>query len=772
MSKTLRAANRSERVPFKIPRSVQQSIPIQCIYRDGIWQVNGKYSQTWRFADINYSLASYEDQRDMFTSYCGVLNSLPTDAVTKITIYNRRLNSSDFQHSVLMQERGDPMDKYRREYNQVLIEKASASNNLIQDKYITVSVARKSADEARAFFHRVDADLSKNLGRLDSGAKALDAYERLRIFHDFFRPGEEQFYKFDLGETMRLGHSFKDYIAPDGMKFLADHFELGGKVGRVLFMRDYSSYIKDDMITSLADFPRPLVLSIDLLPVPTDEAVRDVQSQIMGIESDITRWQQRQNARNNFTAVVPYELEQQRAETKEFLDDLSTRDQRMVYANVTLLHMADSLEQLNADTETLLSKSLCDFSILRYQQEDGLNTALPYGLRTITATRTLTTEAAASLMPFRVQEIQDTGGIYCGINAVSKNLLICNRKKLLNPHGFILGVSGSGKSFTMKEFITFIALASNDDIIIIDAEREYGDLVRALRGTVLEISPNSPHHINPLEITRGYGVGENPVAMKSELLMSICEQQMGEGQLGAFHKSIIDRCTASVYHEFIKSGGKARQPVLSDWRNEIKRQPEREAQELALASELFVEGSLNMFAHETNVDMESRIIAFDLYEMGDQLKPTALNVTMETIQNRVAANRLRGKYTWVFVDEVYLFFKYYYSAQFLYKAWKRFRKYGAALTAATQNVEECLRSETARLMFANSEFLVLLNQAATDRAELAKLLNISETQMSYVTGAEAGHGLLRIGGAIVPFANEFPRTGELYQLWNTTPTDK
>ena len=772
MRKTLAAANRSERTGFKIPRSVQQSIPIQRVYRDGIWQVNGKYSQTWRFSDINYSLASYEDQRDMFTAYCGVLNSLPTDAVTKITIHNRRLNSSDFQHSVLMRECGDDLDKYRREYNRVLTEKAAASNNLIQDKYITVSVARKSAEEARAFFHRVDADLSKNLGRLDSGAKILDTYERLRIFHDFFRPGEEQFYKFDLDGTMRLGHSFKDYIAPDGMKFLSDHFELGGKVGRVLFMRGYSSYIKDDMITGMADFPRTLVLSIDLLPVPTDEAVRDVQSQIMGIESDITRWQQRQNARNNFTATVPYELEQQRAETKEFLDDMSTRDQRMVYANVTLLHMADTLDQLNADTETLLSKSLCDFSILRYQQEDGLNTALPYGLRSIDVTRTLTTEAAASLMPFRVQEIQDMGGIYCGINAVSKNLLICNRKNLLNPHGFILGVSGSGKSFTMKEFITFIALATRDDIIIIDAEREYGETSRALHGTVLELSPNSPHHINPLEIARGYGMGENPVAMKSELLMSICEQQMGEGQLGAFHKSIIDRCTASVYHEFIKSGGKTRQPTLSDWRNEVKRQPEREAQELALASELFVEGSLNMFAHETNVDMDNRLIVFDLYEMGEQLKPTALNVTMETIQNRVATNRLAGKYTWIFVDEVYLFFKYYYSAQFLYKAWKRFRKYGAALTAATQNVEECLRSETARLMFANSEFLVLLNQAATDRAELAKLLNISENQMGYVTNVEAGHGLLRVAGSIVPFANEFPRTGELYQLWNTTPTDK
>ena len=517
------------------------------------------------------------------------------------------------------------------------------------------------------------------------------------------------------------------------------------------------------------------MLSIDVLPIPTDEAVRDVQSRILGIESDITRWQQRQNSKNNFTAVVPYELEQLRAETKEFLDDLSTRDQRMVFANVTLVHMADNLEQLDADTETLLSigrKYLCQFAVLRYQQEDGLNTALPYGLRRIKAVRTLTTESTAVLMPFRVQEIQDAGGIYCGINAVSKNLLICNRKKLLNPHGFILGVSGAGKSFTMKEFITFIILSTDDDVIIIDAEREYGALVRALQGAVIEISPNSPHHINPLEITEGYGAGENPVAMKSELLMSICEQQMGVGQLGAYHKSIIDRCTANIYHDLIKNGGKGYQPTLVDWRNEIKRQPEREAQELALASELFVEGSLNMFAHGTNVDIANRLIAFDLYEMGEQLKPTALNVALETIQNRVATNRLAGKYTWVFIDEIYLFFKYFYSAQFLYKAWKRFRKYAAAMTGATQNVEECLRSETARLMFANSEFLVLLNQAATDRAELAKLLNISAAQMSYITNAEAGHGLLRVGGSIVPFANEFPRGGALYKLWSTAPEDK
>ena len=289
------------------------------------------------------------------------------------------------------------------------------------------------------------------------------------------------------------------------------------------------------------------------------------------------------------------------------------------------------------------------------------------------------------------------------------------------------------------------AKQSKEQPIIIDAEREYGDLTRALRGTVLEVSPNSPHHINPLDIGRGYGAsGERPVAMKSELMMSLCEQQMGAGRITPFHHSIIDRCTGNIYEEFIRSGGKTRQPTLLDWRNEVKRQTEQQAQELALASELFVEGSLNMFAHETNVDIDNRIICFDLYEMGEQLKPTALNVTMETIQNRVASNRLAGKYTWVFIDEIYLFFKYFYSAQFLYKCWKRFRKYAAAMTGATQNVEECLRSETARLMFANSEFLILLNQAATDRAELAKLLNISSTQMGHVTGAEAGHGLLRV----------------------------
>ena len=772
MVKSLLAANKSEKDRFVIPRSVQQSIPIRCVYSDGIWHTGRKHSRTWRFADINYAAASEEERRSIFLSYCAVLNSLPTDAAAKITIINRRINPVDFQRQILMKERGDELDRYRRESNQILTRRAAESNNLVQEKYITLSIPQRKIEETRTYFRRVDANLSKGFGRLDSGAKPLTTHDRLRILHDFFRPGEEQYFTFDQTAAIRRGLDFRDLICPDGLAFKAGHFELGDKVGRVLFLKDYASYIKDEMIADLSDFPRNLMLSIDILPIPTDEAVREVQSRILGIETDITRWQQRQNDKNNFTASIPYELEQLRGETKEFLSDLTERDQRMIFAVVTLVHIADSLEQLDADTEALLSigrEHLCQFSTLRYQQEDGLNTVLPYGLRRVKALRTLTTESAAVLMPFRVQEIQDPGGLPYGVNAISKNLLICERKRLISPHAFYLGVSGSGKSVAMKSTIENVALATNDDIIIIDAEREYGPITRSLGGTVVEISPSSPHHINPMEVADGYGDGENPIAMKSELITSILEQQMGVGRVSGSHKSIIDRCTANVYQNYFHSRGKAPMPLLTDWRNEVLKQVDPEAREIALAAELITEGSLNVFAHPGNVDMNSRIITLDLYEMGEQLRPTALVVTLEAIQNRVMENRKRGKYTWVFLDEVYLYFKYHYSGEFLYRAWKRFRKYAGIMTAATQNVEECLKSETARLMLANSEFLLLFNQAATDRAELGKLLHISDTQMGYITNAEPGHGLLKMGGSLVPFNNSIPKDTELYRLMSTTP---
>ena len=772
----------TERDAFRIPRSVQQSIPIKRIYKDGIFQVSGRFSKTWRFFDINYAVASPEKQMELFLSYCGVLNSLPIDAGIKLTLVNRQLNRQEFSRNLLMAYRQDGRDYMRHEYNDILLDKASGSNNLVQEKYITVSVAKRSIEEARTFFARVGTDLTAGLSRMDSGIREITLNERLRLFHDFFRVGQESAFAFDLQTAQRCGHDFRDAIAPETLQFFHDHYAVGERVGRTLFLREYASFIKDTMITELMDYPRNMMLSIDIVPVATDEAVSEMHRRIMAVESDITRWQQRQNHHNNFSANIPYDLEQMRKETREFLDDLTARDQRMMYALVTLTHLADNEGQLEQDTEALsaIGRSHgCQFATMKHQQEDALNTVLPLGLKRIEATRTLTTECTAVLMPFKSQEIQDAGGIYYGVNAVSHNLIICNRGNLLNGNGFITGVSGSGKSMAAKQEVSALALSTDHDIIIVDPEREYGELVRALGGEVITISAADPNgcHINALDLSEGYGDGKEPLVMKSEFIMSLYEQLMGSDKIEPQEKSIIDRSVGNIYREYLKNY-QGQPPTLKDLYDDLMKQVNPEAHRIALALELFTVGSLNVFSHQTNINTKSRILCFDIQDLGENLKSVGLLVMLDAIYNRVIQNRREGKYTHVYIDEIYLFFANgsgsghsitNYSGEFLYKCWKRFRKYGATLTGITQNVEECLLSNTARMMFANSEFLLMLNQATTDREQLARLLGASDTQMSYVDNAPAGHGLIKVGGAIVPFANELPKNTELYRLMSTKP---
>lgn len=619
-----------------------------------------------------------------------------------------------------------------------------------------------------------------SLSRLDSTIREINLNERLRLFHDFFRPGEEQEFHFDLNETMKRGHDFKDAIAPGCLSFKKSYFEMDNCFGRTLFLRDYASFIKDSMITELMDYPRNMMLSIDIVPIGMDDAIKLVDKVIMSVDSDANRWQQRQNAHNNFTATLPYQLEQMRQVGKEYMDDLTERDQRMMHGVVTLTHLADSLEQLDQDTKSLQTRTgNCEFAVLNYQQEDALNTVLPYGLRRIDAVRTLTSESTAVLMPFKSQEIQDAGGIYYGVNPISHNLIICNRGSLMNGNGFIFGVSGSGKSMAAKQEITTLALATDHDIIIIDPEREYGPLVRALGGEIITISASSDTYINAMDISSEYGGGQNPLALKSDFIMSLCEQIMGAEQISARDKSIIDRCTANVYREYIKTY-KGDPPTLKDLHDDLMRQKEPAAHDIALALELFTTGTLDVFAHQTNVNSRNRILCFDIQDLGENLKPIGLLVMLDAIMNRVIANRAEGKYTHVYIDEIYLFFAgssmggagdnvSKYSAEFLYKCWKRFRKYYATLTGITQNVEECLRSDTARMMFANSEFLLMFNQAPNDREVLAHILNASSAQMSYVSDKPPGHGLIKVGGAIVPLVNEFPKDTSLYWLMTTKP---
>ena len=773
--KTLSKATKAERDKFRIPRSVQDAIPIRRIWSDGIFQVGPQFSKTFSFTDINYQIAGKEDKTAMFLNYSELLNALDSGASTKITINNRRLNKAEFEAALLLPMRHDGLDHFRKEYNDMLLSKVTGtSNSVVQERYITISVVKKNIAEARAYFSRVGTDLLTHLAQLSSIGQELDLVTRLRIFRDFFKGAEPPAFEFDLKTQMKQGHSFKDWLCPDSMEFQPDHFNLNDRWGRVLYLQGYASYIKDSMVSELCELDRDLMLSIDILPVPTDEAVREVQNKLLGVETNAANWQRRQNAANNFSAMLPYDIEQQRAETKEMLGDLTNRDQRMMFGLVTMVHLADTKEQLDSDTESLLTvarKHLCQMSILRWQQKDGLDTVLPYGLRRITALRTLTTESMAVFIPFRAQEIMQDGGIYYGQNAVSKNMIVADRRKLLNGNSFRLGVSGSGKSFSAKEEIVSIALSTNDDILILDPESEFGYLTEALGGEVIRVSAASDTHINALDMDKAYGDARNPLIEKSQFVLSLFEQLVGSEGVSAKEKSILDRCTYEVYREYMANNYIGQPPTLKDLYQILLKQPEPEARGLALSAELFITGSLNTFAQPTNVDTKARIIAYDIRELGEQLMPLGMLVTLDAIFNRVIQNWKRGKTTWVFADEFYLLFRYQYSADFFYKLWKRIRKYNGLVTGLTQNVDEILRSDTARLMLANSEFLILLNQSPTDREELARLLHISDTQLGYITNVAAGCGLIRCAGNIVPFENSFPRNTQLYKLMTTKPDE-
>ena len=771
MLKTLKMISRQEKEKLKVPRSVQDLIPVRTVYPDGIFEVaQGKYSRSYRFDDINYAVASGPDKESMFLKYSEILNSLDSGAVSKITVNNRRMDRREIARDILLPSRNDRLDEYRKEYNRILLEKALSTTSMVQDKYLTISVFKNSIEDARTYFARVGAELQMHFSKLGSRLTELDAEERLKILFDFYRIGEESSFSFDMEDYAKKGHSFKDYISPDSIEVSDDFFMMGEKYGRVMFLKDYAAYLKDDIVTKLTDISRNLMLSIDIIPIPTDEAVREVENRMLGVETNAANWQRRQNANNNFTAMLPYDMELQRKETKEFLEDLTTRDQKMMFALVTVVHMADTKKQLDEDTEaikTAARERMCQLATLKWQQMDGLNTALPIGVRKIDVARTLTTESLAVLMPFRVQEISHKHGIYYGQNAISKNMIVADRQQLMNGNSFIVGVSGSGKSFAGKNEIVNLMLADDCDVILLDPEREYSSLVRAMGGEVIHISATSPNHINAMDLNKEYGDGANPVILKSEFVLSLCEQLIGSQNLGAKQKSIIDRCTAGIYREYQSRGYGGIPPTLQDFHRELLSQNESEAKEIALAIELFTDGSLNTFAKHTNVDTNNRLICYDILDLGKQLMPIGMLVVLDSILNRITRNRAQGRKTFVFIDEIYLLFQHEYSANFLFTLWKRVRKYGAYCTGITQNVEDLLQSHTARTMLANSEFLIMLNQAPTDRMELAKLINISSEQMDFIRDVNPGCGLIKVGSALVPFENKFPRNTKLYRLMST-----
>lgn len=765
--KAIKQVLRQDKEPYRIPKRVQDVIPIKRIWSDGIFLAGTRYCKSFKFTDINYMVASEAEQKKMFLSYAALVNSLDCGATTKITINNRHLNRKNFEDAVLMKMEYDGLDLFRDEYNSVIMDKATAGNGIIQEKYVTVSVCKKNIAEARAYFTRVGAELSAKFAALGAKATELDATERLRILHDFYRSGEEVYFRFDMQDMMKKGHDFRDYICPDSIEKHSDYLMLGGKYARVIYLKDYAAFISDQFVNKLTDQSRSMMLSIDIIPVATDEAVREVERKMLGVETNITNWQRRQNANNNFSATVPYDMEVQRKETKEYMYDLTGRDQRMVLAVLTMIHLADTKEQLDADTEALLkvgADHVCQMAVMRYQQLDGMNTALPIGARKIDTFRTMTTESLAAFMPFKVQEIQEPGGIYIGENAVSHNLILCNMDNLMNQSMMLLGIPGSGKSFFAKLLIIAIALSTKDDIVILDPEGEYSPLVKALGGSVIRFAVGGTDWLNAMDMENGYGEG-SPVAFKSQFIMSLLKQVDPEG-IGPHQKSIIDRCVAQVCKEKKQSNIVA---TLCTVREKLLEQPEPEAQDIALTMELYTSGSLDIFAHETNVDTKNRIISYDIHDLSEDLKQPGFVTITDAMLNRVNFNWAQGKKTHVIVDEFHIAYENEYSGNFFTSAWRQFRKRNASPVAITQNVDYLLDAPQARSMLSNSEFIVMLNQAEKDQERLSQLLNISPEQMRYVNGSEAGSGLLRYGNALVPFVNKFPMDTELYRLITTRP---
>lgn len=772
MIKTLGNVLKQDKEAFRVPKRVQDAIPIQTVYPDGIFKVGrNKYAKTYKFTDINYEVASHEDKKGMFWNYSDILNSLDSGATVKLTVAVRKMNKEEFKEKILMTYQGDELDRFRKEVNQMLLNKTQDANGLMKELYVTVSVFKKGIEEARNYFLRMGSSLVNHFADLGSACVEMETAEKLRILHDFYCAGEESSFQFDMKDSARKGHDFKDSICPDSFAFESDCFRMGERYGRVLYLKDYASYIKDNMISALADINRNMMLSIDIIPVPTDEAVQEVERRLLGVETNITNWQRRQNANQNYSAAIPYDMEMQRKESKEFLNDLTTRDQRMMIAVLTLVHTADTKKQLDIDTEALLAigrEHMCQFAVLRYQQMDGLNTALPIGVRKIHALRTLTTESLAVLMPFRAQEVLDAGGIYIGVNAISHNLILVNRDNLLNPSAFVLGVPGSGKSMLTKLLIVLIALSTDDHILIYDPEGEYQLLVEALYGIVLTFSAGGQVHLNAMDMVKGYGE-KDPIIDKSQFILSLFERISDHQAIGPKEKSILDRCVARVYQEGKKNGIV---PSFFQLRRILLEQTEPEAQELALMLELFTDGTLDIFAHPSNVDISNRIICFNTRDMTEDLKAVGQLVITDHMINRVATNWENGIRTHIFLDEFHTLLEHRYSENFFDSAYRRFRKRNAWVTSLTQNVEYVLDSTKARTMLSNSEFILMLNQAASDRDRLAELLHISQEQLNYVTNARAGNGLAKVGSSLVPFLNPFPKDTELYRLMTTKPSEE
>ena len=761
-------------------KSAQDSIPFQRMFPDGICRVTDTYyTKTIQFQDINYQLSQNEDKTAIFDGWCDFLNYFDASVHFQLTFLNMAANKDTYGTQITIPLRGDEDDAIRTEYTQMLRDQLAKGNNgLIKTKYLTFGIEADGMKTAKPRLERIETDVLNNFKRLGVAAEPLNGTDRLRLLHDMLRIDDPALFRFSWDWLAPSGLSVKDFIAPSSFEFAkGNYFGIGQKRGAVSFLQILAPELNDRMLADFLDMESSLIVTMHVQSVDQVSAIKTIKRKI----TDLDRMkieEQKKAVRSGYDMdIIPSDLATYGAEAKKLLQELQSRNERMFLLTFLVLNIADSVPKLRNNVfqaSSIAQKYNCQLVRLDFRQEEGLMSSLPLGLNQVEIQRSLTTSAVAIFVPFTTQELYQNGSeaLYCGLNALSNNLIMVDRKFLKNPNGLILGTPGSGKSFAAKREIANVFFVTNDDIIICDPEAEYGPLVERLHGQVIKISPTSPHYINPMDLNLNYSDDENPLSLKSDFILSLCELIVGgKDGLQPVEKTIIDRCVRMVYRDYLNDPKPENMPVLEDLYQELRRQEEKEAQYVATALEIYVTGSLNVFNHRTNVDIQNRIVAFDIKELGKQLKKIGMLVVQDQVWNRVTVNREAHKATRYYIDEFHLLLKEEQTAAYSVEIWKRFRKWGGVPTGITQNVKDLLASREVENIFENSDYIYMLNQASGDRQILAKQLNISPHQLSYVTHSGEGEGLLFYGNIILPFVDRFPKDTELYRVMTTKPNE-
>ena len=759
-----------------VPRTAQQSIPFQRMFPDGICRVTERYyTKTIQFQDINYQLAQQEDKTAIFEEWCSFLNFFDSSIHFELSFMNMSTDADAFEKSIRIPFQDDGFDDVRAEYGMMLRQQLQKGNNgLTKTKYLTFGIEADTMKQAKPRLDHIEVDLMNNFHRLGVSARLLNGKERLQLMHSMFHMGDQEKFRFDWKDLPKSGLSVKDYIAPTSFAFPGSRtFRMGKLYGAMSYLQITASDISDQLLKDFLDMDSSEIVTMHIQSVDQNKAIKQIKHTITELDRSKIEEQKKAVRAGYDMDIIPSDLATYGSDAKSLLKELQSQNERMFLLTFLILNTGSTKQELETNVfqaNSIAQKHNCNLRRLDYQQEQGLMSSLPLAYNQIEIQRGMTTSSTAIFVPFTTQELFQDGkeALYYGLNALSNNLIMVDRKKLKNPNGLILGTPGSGKSFSAKREITNAFLTTSDDIIVCDPESEYAALVTRLKGQVIKISPSSAQYINPMDINGNYSEEDNPIALKSDFILSLCELVVGgkEG-LQPVEKTVIDRCVHQIYQTFFENPVPERMPILEDLYNALLQQEEKEARHVATALEIYVKGSLNLFNHRTNVDVNNRFVCYDIRELGKQMKKIGMLIVQDQVWGRVTANRSTGKCTRYYIDEFHLLLKEEQTAAYSIEIWKRFRKWGGCPTGITQNVKDLLTSREVENVFENSDFIIMLNQAAGDRQILANALNISAHQLSYVTYSGEGEGLLFYGNVILPFVDHFPTNLELYRIMTT-----